>query len=147
MKVTIISVGKAHESIYKEAIETFELRLSKTLPITWCYIPTSKKEIESEGISKAIKEEDYVILLDERGKSIDNKDLSELIDMAQNNSYKRVVCIIGGAYGVSDEIMLRADYILSLSKLVFPHQLVRLILIEQLYRSVSILHNGKYHHE
>jgi 23S rRNA (pseudouridine1915-N3)-methyltransferase len=147
MKVTIISVGKAHDTSLKDAILEYTKRTYTTLSTEWQLIPTSKIDTEAKAILATLKKDDYVILLDEEGSAVSSISLAELIAEKMNDGTRRIVFIIGGAYGVNDEVKKRANYIWQLSKLVFPHMLVRLILIEQLYRSVSILQGGKYHHE
>ena len=104
------------------------------------------RQEESERILSRLKAEDFVILLDERGKNIDSPALSRLIE-AEISHGRQIVVIIGGAYGVDDRVLGRANFVWSLSRLVFPHQLVRLILTEQLYRAQEIARGGGYHHE
>lgn len=104
------------------------------------------RQDESERILSRLKPDDFVILLDERGKLVDSPSLSRLL-LAPLESSKTVVVIIGGAYGVDDTVHNRADIVWSLSPLVFPHQLVRLILAEQLYRAQEIAAGNPYHHE
>ena len=104
------------------------------------------RQEESERILSRLKAEDFVILLDERGKNIDSPALSRLIE-AEISHGRQIVVIIGGAYGVNDRVLGRANFVWSLSRLVFPHQLVRLILTEQLYRAQEIARGGGYHHE
>lgn len=147
MKITCITVGKKHDLMYADAIAVFESRLKAHCDFTWQLVPTSDKDTESNGILKYIQPDDVVILLDERGVLIDNKRLSAYLEELQNRSTKRLVLVIGGAYGVSGEVIRRAQATLSLSRLVFPHQLVRLIVAEQLYRSYTILSGSSYHHE
>ena len=146
MKLLIISPGKAHQLEYRDAIAEYEKRLSGALPIEWAFPPTGTKESEGAAILKLLKPEDTVILLDERGTDIDSPGLATLLDRELNAGTKRLVWIIGGAFGVSEEVKARANGTLSLSKLVFPHMLARLILAEQLYRAWSIRTGGKYHH-
>ncbi|MCX6293908.1 MAG: 23S rRNA (pseudouridine(1915)-N(3))-methyltransferase RlmH, partial [Sphingobacteriales bacterium] len=93
-----------------------------------------------------LKKEDYLILLDERGKTLTSEGVASFIQQRANESEKQLVFLIGGAFGVSKAVFERADYVWSLSPLVFPHQLVRLILSEQIYRACSINRNEKYHH-
>jgi len=147
MKLLIISPGKAHSLEYRDAIAEYEKRLAPVLPIKWVFPSMGTKESEGEAILKLIKPEDVVILLDERGKDIDSPGLANLLEVNLNNGTKRLVFIIGGAFGVSDSVMARATTTLKLSSLVFPHMLARLILTEQLYRAWSIRSGGKYHHE
>ena len=146
MKVLIISPGKKHSSELADAISEYEKRLAPIFPIQWDFPSIGTKESEGEAILKRIEPQDMVVLLDERGKEIDSPGLATLIDDALNNSTKRLVFIIGGAFGVSDEVVRRANLTLKLSALVFPHMIVRLILVEQLYRAWSIRSGGKYHH-
>lgn len=104
------------------------------------------KKKEGEMITGFLQKEDYLVLLDESGKQLSSEDLAKFIQARANGSIKNIVFLIGGAYGVSEAVKKRADYTWSLSKLVFPHQLVRLILAEQVYRACSINRNEKYHH-
>jgi 23S rRNA (pseudouridine1915-N3)-methyltransferase len=147
MKVTIISIGKQHDSFYKEGIDAYTKRSFNSLSTEWQILPTSNKENEAKGILSALKKDDYVVLLDEKGSDLTSIGLAELLGDKMNDATRRMVFIIGGAYGVTDEVEKRANYVWRLSKLTFPHMLVRVILIEQLYRAISILEGGKYHHE
>lgn len=147
MKILIICVGKKHDALLSPSIEHYEGRLKHFVRVEWQIIPSSDIGSESSSICDKLKPNDKVVLLDEDGKSVDNVGLAQVIEQTQNNAVDRLVLIIGGAYGVNDDVKSRADYIFSLSKLVFPHQLVRLILVEQLYRSYSILSGSKYHHD
>ena len=105
------------------------------------------KKAEATGILKALTTTDVLILLDEKGKMLSSPGLANLMQQKANQSAQRIVFLIGGAYGVDEEIKKRANFTWSLSELVFPHMLVRLILAEQVYRACSILANEKYHHE
>ena len=154
MKLSILSVGKAHESYIKEGVELFTKRIGHYYPIDWQLITPSKltepiqiKKAEAANILKSITATDVLVLLDETGKMLSSPGLSKLIQQKANQSAQRIVFLIGGAYGVEDEIKKRANFTWSLSELVFPHMLVRLILAEQVYRACSILANEKYHHE
>jgi 23S rRNA (pseudouridine1915-N3)-methyltransferase len=104
----------------------------------------SARAEESERLLKRLKQDDFVILLDERGNNLSSPELAALL---QGRGDHQVVIIIGGAFGVTPELRERADVVWSLSRLVFPHQLVRLILAEQLYRAQEITRGGQYHHE
>jgi len=146
MKILIISPGKKPDATVAEGIAEFQKRLEKRFDIEWAYPPASTKEAEGEAMLKLIKEGDQVVLLDERGKDIDTPGFSKLLDRNMQEGTKRLVFVIGGAFGVNKEVTERANAVLKLSLLVFPHMLVRLILIEQLYRAISILDGGKYHH-
>ncbi|MGI9027585.1 MAG: 23S rRNA (pseudouridine(1915)-N(3))-methyltransferase RlmH [Candidatus Saccharimonadales bacterium] len=147
MKIITITVGKKHDPNLATAIAEYEKRLTKYCDFSWQLIPSSDVTQESAAIIKQLKPDDTVILLDERGKMWANDRLAYALETLQNQSVKRLIFRIGGAYGVSVDVQRRANYILALSPLVFPHQIVRLLLIEQLYRTYSIMADGKYHHE
>jgi 23S rRNA (pseudouridine1915-N3)-methyltransferase len=101
---------------------------------------------EGEMILQFLKKEDYLVVLEERGKQISSEGLAAFIQQRANESEKNLVFLIGGAFGLSEDVLRRANYKWSLSQLVFPHQMVRLILAEQVYRACTILRNEKYHH-
>ena len=148
MKLVIISVGKEKDDISKDIVKHFEMRILRYLPIEWLYIPHDvTKEKEGEKILCLLKKEDYTVLLDEKGRDIKSEGLAELIENRMVDSVKRMVFVIGGAYGVSKKVEERANYTWKLSSLVFPHMLVRVILVEQLYRALTIINSEKYHHE
>jgi len=148
MKIVIISVGKEKDELTSNIIKHFEMRILRYLPIEWVYIShDSTKEKEGEKISSLLKKEDYVVLLDEKGKDIKSEALAELIENRMVDSVRRMMFIIGGAYGVSKAIEERANYTWKLSSLVFPHMLVRVILVEQIYRAMTIIKGEKYHHD
>ena len=156
MKIQFWSVGKNNESFVDEGIKLFTKRISNYYPVDWQIISTPKnaavlseidlKQKEGETILNLLKKEDYLVLLDERGKTLTSEGVAVFIQQRANESEKQIVFLIGGAFGVSKALFERADYIWSLSPLVFPHQLVRLILSEQIYRACSINRNEKYHH-
>ena len=154
MKLSIFSVGKSHDSYIKEGVEQFTKRITHYYPIEWQLITPSKltdaiqiKKAEATSILKALTTTDVLILLDEKGKMLSSPGLANLIQQKANQSAQRIVFLIGGAYGVDNEIKKRANFTWSISDLVLPHMLVRLILAEQVYRACSILANEKYHHE
>ena len=156
MKLQFWSIGKPHESYVKEGVEMFTKRISNYFPVQWQIIPMPKnagtmneadlKIKEGEIIFDLLKKEDYLVVLEERGKQLNSEGLAAFIQQRGNESEKNLVFLIGGAFGLSETVLKRADYKWSLSQLVFPHQLVRLILAEQVYRACSILRNEKYHH-
>ena len=156
MKIVFCSVGKPHESYVKDGIENFTKRVSKYFPVEWNIIPAPKnaavlseidlKKAEATSILSLIQKDDFLLLMDERGKQLSSPELAQFIQQRGNESCKRIVILIGGAFGVDESVKQRANYTWSLSKLVFPHMLVRLILAEQVYRACSILRNEKYHH-
>ena len=148
MKLLILSVGKDSDSLSQELRKHYELRMLRYLPIEWAYVShDSTKEKEGEKLLELLKKEDYVVLLDERGREMKSEGFAELVENRMVDSVKRMVFIIGGAYGVSDKVRVRANYEWKLSSLVFPHMLVRIILLEQLYRAMTIVRGEKYHHE
>lgn len=156
MKMQFWSVGKAHETYAKAGIEEFSKRLNNYFPADWLIIPAPKnagtlseaelKKAEATAILAQLQKDDHLILLDERGKNLSSPELAQWIQQRANSSTKRIVFLIGGAFGVDDTVSKRADLVWSLSRLVFPHMLVRLILAEQVYRACTILRNEKYHH-
>lgn len=156
MKITIAAIGKKHDPKLVDSIEGYTKRLQHYVKCEWKLVETkitqsmpeeTIKNAESEMLCSLFSQEDVVILLDERGAELTSPALADKLQSFMNSSIKNVVFIIGGAYGVNEELMRRADFTLSLSKLVFPHQLVRLILAEQLYRAHTILAGEKYHHQ
>lgn len=148
MKIVILSVGKEKDDLTEDVIRHFQTRLLRYLPVECLYIPhDSTKEKEGEKILSHLKKEDYVVLLDEKGKDMKSEALAELVENRMVDSVRRMVFIIGGAYGASSKVEERANYTWKLSSLVFPHMLVRVILLEQLYRAMTIIKGEKYHHE
>lgn len=151
MPVRIIAVGKRHEPWVVEGVERYEKRLKRPFDTAWVLLPhsaragTMARQEESERILSRINDNEFVVLLDERGKVVNSPAFSGLL-LAPLEASRPVTLIIGGAYGVDDTVHDRADFILSLSPMVFPHQLVRLILVEQLYRAQEIAAGNPYHH-
>ena len=147
MKIVILSVGKEKDEVSNDLIRHFEIRLLRYLPLEWLYVPhEATKEKEGEKILGLLKKEDYVVLLDENGKDIKSESLAELIENRMVDSVRKMVFVIGGAYGVSSLVEERANYTWKLSSLVFPHMLVRVIVLEQIYRALTIIKGEKYHH-
>ena len=156
MKIHFWSIGKAHEPHVKDGIDMFTKRITHYYPVEWNIIPMPKnagmlsemdlKKREGEMILGFLQKEDYLVLLDESGKQFSSEGLATFIQARANESTQRLIFLVGGAYGVSDAVKKRANHAWSLSQLVFPHQLVRLILAEQVYRACTILRNEKYHH-
>ncbi|MEY2664583.1 MAG: hypothetical protein RIT04_391 [Candidatus Parcubacteria bacterium] len=121
-------------------------RLEHYMPISWVYVGGSTIEEESRAMLKQIPDAAYVVVLDDKGKEFSSEGLAEFIGKRQLESHKDIFFIIGGAFGVGEEVKARAQYVWSLSKLTFPHELVREILAESLYRACTILRGEKYHH-
>ena len=140
MRISFYTVGKGHEDYVRRGVEDFTKRVQRYFPCDWKIIPPDK------DIRSVVGPGDYLVLLDERGKAWTSEQLSAFIGTRAGESCKHLVFLIGGAYGVPDAVRERARVVWSLSPLVFPHQLVRLILAEQVYRACTILRNEKYHH-
>ena len=151
MRISFYTVGKGHEEYVREGVDNFTGRITHYFPCTWKILPPAKhpgdaKRQEAPPILEALAKDDYLVLLDERGKSWTSEQLSAFIGARASDSCRHLVFLIGGAYGVDESVRARAQFTWSLSTLVFPHQLVRLILSEQVYRACTILRNEKYHH-
>lgn len=156
MDIEIWSIGKENETYIEEGLQYYfkktmpwnkvkleVLSLPKKLQTT--DVALTKKH-EEALILKKLQAQHYLILLDERGKLLDSVAWSQQFQQFMNQGVRTLVILIGGAFGVSDAVKGRAQQTWSLSKLVFPHQLVRLIIAEQVYRAFSILNNSPYHH-
>ncbi|MDR2063253.1 MAG: 23S rRNA (pseudouridine(1915)-N(3))-methyltransferase RlmH [Candidatus Nomurabacteria bacterium] len=141
----VIVVGKKAEPFITAGIENYERRLGKQFRLDWVRVPNANKADEAQMISKSLRPDDFVILLDEAGKNLSSSEFAEILTDNFNRA-RRVVLVVGGAFGVTDGIKNRADFIWSLSRLVFPHQMVWLILVEQLYRAEKIMTRHPYHH-
>ena len=141
--IHIIAGGKKHLDWVNIAVSEYQKRLKKPFNIEWGLIEEEKL---NQYLAKwPFSGQQYVILLDERGKNLSSPELSGILSQQFVNS-REVVIIIGGAFGVSEEIRQKSNLVWSLSRLVFPHQLVRAILAEQVYRAQEIWNGGKYHH-
>lgn len=158
MKITVIGVGRLKEKYWQAAIDEYSKRLSKYVKLDIIEVPDEKapenlsaaeKEIvkknEGERILKNIKDGAYVIALAINGKMLDSEELSEFLNERMVRGAGHIVFVIGGSLGLSPEVLDRADYKLSFSKMTFPHQMMRVILLEQFYRAVKIMKNEPYH--
>jgi|AntRauTorcE11897_2_1112592.scaffolds.fasta_scaffold00481_2 23S rRNA (pseudouridine1915-N3)-methyltransferase len=145
LHIRIITVGKKQHDIYADAIAEYSKRLDHYCSISWEIISPDTKVEESNQIQKRLKNA-TLLLLDERGKQYTTEQIIQLLNNAQVHADNELTFIIGGAYGVDQNLYNRADHVISLGKLVYPHQLVRVILLEQLYRSFDTLRGGSYHH-
>jgi len=141
--IRIIAGGKKSSGWILEGVAEYEKRLRKPYDIRWEIMEEDKLNTYLE--KWPFSGNDYVILTDERGQNISSIELSERLEKAFVNS-KNVVIIIGGAFGVTEEVRNRADFVWSFSRLVFPHMLMRVMLMEQIYRASDISAGGKYHH-
>jgi len=155
MKIECWAIGKLHEEYVIKGVEDFTARIQHYFPVEWLLLSPKKmnngtpekwKQQEAGQVLAALKPEDYLVALDENGKSLSSPKLARFIGDRGNESVKRLIFLIGGAYGLDQKVLSRANFCWSLSTLTFPHQLVRLILAEQIYRACSIIRNEKYHH-
>ncbi len=146
MKFIFISVGKKNDSDIADAVLDYTKRIERYFKAEWKIIPSSDKAKEGESILKSIETGDFVVALDEGGKEFNTIELSEFVEKRMIAGDGRVIFIIGGAYGIDESVLKRANFTWSLSKLTFPHQLVRLLLSESLYRAISVLKKEPYHH-
>lgn len=156
MKIHLWSVGKQHDSYVKQGVDEFTQRISKYYPVEWKVIAAARQTIntseaevkkkEAETILNLLAKDDFLILLDEKGNMLSSTELAGWLQQRANQSTRNLIFLIGGAFGVEDSIAAKANFKWSLSALVFPHQLVRLILAEQVYRACTINRNEKYHH-
>ena len=155
MKIELFFTGKTTESFLKAGIDEYLKRLKHYVQVTEVLIeparlskPDFKKaaEMESGRMLDKIKAGDFVILLDERGKSLGSEELAAFIGKHLQTGISKLIFVTGGAYGVSDSMKQRANLILSFSKFTFTHQMIRVLLVEQIYRAMTILKNEKYHH-
>jgi len=142
--IKIIAGGKKNSPEYNSLIEEYQKRTKKPFEFSFEFYEEEKlaKILEKWDFSSR----DFIILADERGKNLSSPEFSQLLEK-QFNSSKDIIIIIGGAFGVSEEVRERVDFIWSFSNLVFPHQLARLLVAEQIYRAQEIARGGKYHHE
>jgi len=156
MHVEIWSVGKENEPFIEDGLQYYFQKTKPYNSIELVLLQTAKKaattdiertrQQEEELILKKLQPGHYLVLLDERGKQLNSLQWSQQFQQCMNQGVKTLVLLIGGAFGVTDKIRKRANQCWSLSTLVFPHQLVRLIVAEQTYRAFSILNNSPYHH-
>ena len=157
MKITCLVIGKTNEKYFIDAIDEYTSRLKHYLPFEITVIPELKnvknvsvsdqKEKEADLILKNIQSGDYIVLLDEHGKEFTSLAFSAYIEKKMHTISKRLLFIIGGPYGFSPRIHNLANEKISLSKMTFSHQMIRLIFTEQLYRAMTILNHEPYHHE
>lgn len=158
MKITIISVGKIKEKFYKEAISEFKKRLSSYCTLNLIEVADEKapenisdkemkqiKDKEGEKILSKMDENSYIVVLHIQGKQLSSEDLSKKINDLALSGQSHITFIIGGSLGLSQNVLSKSNYKLSFSKMTFPHQLFRVILLEQVYRSFRIIRGEPYH--
>lgn len=158
MKITLITVGKIKEKYLKDAIAEYSKRLSRYCKLEIIEVADEKtpdntsetvengiRDKEGERILKYVKDDAYVVTLEIKGKLLTSEELAEKIDKLGIQGTSHIIFIIGGSIGLGKEVLKRSDYALSFSKMTFPHQLMRVILLEQIYRSYRIISHEPYH--
>ena len=157
MKVTLICVGKVKEKFYRDAIKEYEKRVGAYIKLNTIEINDEKVKVENDSeialamekegnnILSKIKDTQYVITLEILGKSISSEQFAAKIDNLMLTGKSDVVLVIGGSYGLSDSVKKRSDYALSFSKMTFPHQMMRVVLLEHVYRAYRIITGASYH--
>lgn len=158
MKITCVVVGKIKEKYFTDAIKEYSKRLGRYCKLEIVELADEKtpdgaseaeeqaiREKEGERIRKALKDDAYVIALAIEGKMLDSVELSRKIESLGISGTSHIAFVIGGSLGLAPAVMKRADYALSFSRMTFPHQLMRVVLLEQLYRSYRIMKNEPYH--
>ena len=158
MKITVVTVGKIKEKYLKDAIAEYSKRLSKYCKLEIIEVadektPDNASEVvedsirskEAERILKYVKDDAYIITLEIGGKQLSSEELADKIDKLGVQGTSHIIFIIGGSIGLGKEVLNKSNYALSFSKMTFPHQLMRVILLEQVYRSYRIISNEPYH--
>ncbi|MBD5244352.1 MAG: 23S rRNA (pseudouridine(1915)-N(3))-methyltransferase RlmH [Barnesiella sp.] len=157
MKITIMAVGRTATDYLRTATDDYVRRASRYMPVEFVIIPDIKtsrtldegvqKEREGAKIIEGLQPGDRVVLLDEHGRQMTSREFAGFIEKSAVAGLKRIVFVIGGPYGFSDEVHRRADSELSLSRMTFSHEMVRLFFAEQVYRAMTILRGEPYHHD
>lgn len=157
MKIKLLAIGKTDDKNLQVLIATYEKRLKHYIKFESEFIPDIKKvknlsqkeqkEKEGDLILKKVFPIDQIILLDEKGKEFSSMEFSKFLQKKMNSGIKQIVLVIGGPYGFSDKVYQKASGKISLSKMTFSHQMIRLFVVEQIYRAFTILKNEPYHHE
>ena len=157
MKVTLICVGKVKEKFYRDAIKEYEKRLGAYIKLNTIEISDEKVKVENDSeialamekegnnILSKIKDNQYVITLEILGKNLSSEEFSSKIDNLMLTGKSDVALVIGGSYGLSDSVKKRSDFTLSFSRMTFPHQMMRVVLLEQVYRAYRIITGASYH--
>lgn len=158
MKITLVTVGKIKEKFFEDAIKEYSKRLSRYCKLEILQVADEKtpegaseavelqiKEKEGQRILSLIRDDAYVIALAIEGKMLDSEELAERIEKLGVSGISQIVFVIGGSLGLSAQVMKRADYVLSFSRMTFPHQLMRVVLLEQIYRGYRIMNHQPYH--
>ena len=145
MKLQLITVGETYDKSVKEIVQDYAGRINRYYKFEVVAIPASNSIEEGKALLKRVSANETMVLLDEKGSTFSSVDFAKQLNNWLNTG-KHVCFVIGGAYGFSEEVYQRANFKLSLSAMTFPHQLVRALFTEQLYRACTILRNEKYHH-
>lgn len=157
MKIKLIAIGKTDEAYLEEGIDKYLKRLKHYLPVEVIIIPNIKqggkftadnlKEAEGKLILQKVQDGDHLVLLDEKGKTFTSTEYANFLQKKLNSVSSNLIFVIGGAFGFSPTVYARANEQISLSKMTFSHQMIRLFFVEQLYRGFTILKGEKYHHD
>lgn len=157
MKILLWQTGKTSFKYLDEGIDLYLKRLKKHGGVTvetikdiknaGNFSPALLKQKEGKQVLKKLRDDDFLVLLDENGKAFSSTQFAQFLQKQMNVGCKRLVFLVGGAYGFSDEVYQRSNFQLSFSKMTFSHQMIRLFFVEQVYRAFSILNNSPYHNE
>jgi 23S rRNA (pseudouridine1915-N3)-methyltransferase len=157
MKITLLLAGKTTEEYLNTGVSIYVKRIVHYLPFEIIELPAFKskgkitpeqqKEAEADIILKHLNKSDRIVLLDEKGKTKSSTEFADFLNQQMNSGIKNLFFVVGGPFGFSERVYSKAHLMISLSKMTFSHQLVRLVFVEQLYRALTILKNEPYHHE
>ena len=157
MKILLLCVGRTRRKDIAEAIDTYAARIPHYIPFsiecipdvktTRAMTPEAQKALEGDRILAQLQAGDFLMLLDERGREYTSREFAAFLEKKNIDLPGRLVLVIGGPYGFSPDVYARSAAMLSLSKMTFPHELVRLFIVEQLYRAMTILRGEPYHHD
>lgn len=157
MKIILMAIGKTRSRLLADGVEEYSGRINRYLPFETFFLPDVRttrtmtepmqKELEGQMMLERLQPSDYVMLLDERGVEMTSREFAGFVDKRMSSGLKRLVFVIGGPYGFSPAMYERADARLSLSRMTFSHEMVRLFFIEQVYRAMTILRGEPYHHD
>lgn len=157
MKIILMAIGKTRSRLLADGVEEYSGRINRYLPFETFFLPDVRttrtmtepmqKELEGQMMLERLQPSDYVMLLDERGTEMTSREFAGFVDKRMSSGLKRLVFVIGGPYGFSPAMYERADARLSLSRMTFSHEMVRLFFTEQVYRAMTILRGEPYHHD
>ncbi len=157
MKISLLLIGKTNSKFLIDGIQEYVKRLSFYIPFSIKYLNDTKntrklsqeqqKQLEGKMILDSLEKSDYVVLLDEHGTEFTSIEFARHIEKKQSTVQRQLVFIVGGPYGFSDDVKKRANEKISMSKMTFSHEMIRLFFVEQLYRAMTIINNEPYHHE